>query len=437
MPRHDAVTTVGITAPSSRGRFNLSLGVLTFLATWSPLRDYGSSEFLELFRYALYSVTGTYVILRYGRFNYLNNIFKNWTIYWFSLLFLLFFLSALWSDDTINSIIRVIFLAITFISSAVVVMSMDKQDILATLTITFVLYIAAGALIAIAIPSIGVEHSYQHNGKWKGLSGQKNPFGAHAMVALLLLFSSRKNLPKFMAGSLCYWPCVFLCALSLYMTESRGALADLLIFMFLLFFIRHMKRFHSVSIAFIILMLPAAIFLTLSELTIIGTKVSLFNVEFDTNNRVVIWDYALNSLVGHEILGFGFGGFWNTERTEAFQSMFGWVLPNFHNGYISVVIESGAVGTILFTMFVLSLLRFIVVNFNNIEKSLATFPFIYIVTFFAHNMYENTITRSTNVLFFLFCTSVFALVKWVPDYSKDAEAKLKQSSIPLRLRHRG
>lgn len=50
------------------------------------------------------------------------------------------------------------------------------------------------------------------------------------------------------------------------------------------------------------------------------------------------------------MLGFGINGFWtNPEIYDYFNQNHGWVLDDYHNGYIAVLIETGFLGYLLFT----------------------------------------------------------------------------------------
>ena len=81
--------------------------------------------------------------------------------------------------------------------------------------------------------------------------------------------------------------------------------------------------------------------------TIEAGVVGIAGFELDTSNRTVLWEFGFNQFAGYELFGTGLGSFWTTERAALFQSQEGWVLENFHNGYLSTLFEVGLVGITL------------------------------------------------------------------------------------------
>jgi len=61
-------------------------------------------------------------------------------------------------------------------------------------------------------------------------------------------------------------------------------------------------------------------------------------------------------------MGFGLNGFWTDSNIYyQYQRLHGWVLDNYHSGYIAIIVETGIIGFILFT--VLSFDIFVKINF--------------------------------------------------------------------------
>jgi O-antigen ligase len=85
-------------------------------------------------------------------------------------------------------------------------------------------------------------------------------------------------------------------------------------------------------------------------------SIQLFDTEIDFTERTFIWQHALSHFEDAPYFGFGLNGFWTIPRIyDAFEQNHGWVLDNYHNGYIAILIETGLAG---FTLFLLSSLLF-------------------------------------------------------------------------------
>jgi exopolysaccharide production protein ExoQ len=71
----------------------------------------------------------------------------------------------------------------------------------------------------------------------------------------------------------------------------------------------------------------------------------------DFTERTFIWQYALAHFDERPILGFGINGFWtNGDFYQAFERSHGWVLDDFHSGYVAILTETGLVGYAAFAV---------------------------------------------------------------------------------------
>ena len=77
----------------------------------------------------------------------------------------------------------------------------------------------------------------------------------------------------------------------------------------------------------------------------------LFGVEVDLTERTFIWQYAISHIDDAPFFGYGINGFWTIKRIyDVYEQNHGWVLDNYHNGYIGIVVETGIVGFLLFSL---------------------------------------------------------------------------------------
>lgn len=69
--------------------------------------------------------------------------------------------------------------------------------------------------------------------------------------------------------------------------------------------------------------------------------------------RVPVWEHALEYAAERPFLGFGYGGFWNEERTTDFIDRHQWPVPHAHNVYIDVLLEAGPIAAIAYCLILL------------------------------------------------------------------------------------
>src|SRR5690606_10540335 len=86
------------------------------------------------------------------------------------------------------------------------------------------------------------------------------------------------------------------------------------------------------------------VWLAAATLEIRADQIDVLGLSIDSNSRITLWLYGLTQMEGRELLGFGVDGFWTPARVIAFRDLHGWVLDNFHNGYVTILVEGGLVG---------------------------------------------------------------------------------------------
>src|SRR6202040_4281883 len=136
----------------------------------------------------------------------------------------------------------------------------------------------------------------------------------------------------------------------------------------------------------------------------------VFDSVIDFTERTYIWQYALSHFDDAPLIGFGINGFWTIPAIyDHFEQDHGWVLDNYHNGYIAVLIETGLIGFSLF--FLNSFLFAKRIGFLMATGSLPRAHCAVIVGFMALsyqiNFTETTFLRSTSFDAVLLVTLVF------------------------------
>lgn len=332
--------------------------------------------------------------------------------------------SVLWSAGGMQSVLKVILLAAMTSTALAIAVTRPTETIVRSVAIVCGAYVVLGALAAIFVPSIGIETGWQLEGKWRGISAQKNGFGA--VVAISLVFAAIQLIVPRPEGHrrgplllTVIWIGFLLFCLA--MAGSRGAQLTATLGIAGLIFTRMGRSTQNVIIfGSVLLAIPLAILAVLT-FSADSTQLSVFGLTFDTSSRTQIWAYGLELLPGRELFGYGPSGFWTPERADVFEANNGWVLDNFHSGYVTALMEGGAVGLLLLLASLFASFAALRHQASGAAPSMVSaFAFFCIVA--VQNVVENTFGRSTDFLFFTFLLFTFSAVSVAPLPSRERQA---------------
>lgn len=321
-------------------------------------------------------------------------------------------LSAFWSDSLSTSLIKAGLVGTAAMAALAAATARPIGALLRQAVFAAAIFVVIGFFVATFIPSIGVETGWLLEGKWRGISGQKNGFGAISalvIVAVVVLLWGQRG-----AYGRPTWllPTALLAffGFCLFMSGSRGAQMICLVGLLSAAFIRLPFRLQNFALLLGALVVLPLIPLGLLSFSADATQLSIYGLSFDTSSRTQIWSYGLENLSGHELFGFGASGFWTPERMQVFKDNNGWVLDNFHNGYVTILIEGGLIGITL-------LLGAAVAAFFHLRKRAYRagrddiLAFAVLNMLLVLNLVENEFGRSTSFFFFLFLMVVFSLAR--------------------------
>lgn len=326
-------------------------------------------------------------------------------------------LSAVWSTRDADTYIKSL-LVLTTLLAALSISSLFDLDYTLNLVFAAVAtFVVICVLVAIFIPSIGVEDGWEHAGKWRGISGQKNGLGAAAAQALVmgvtLPLRTNPNVPGSGAALGLRIVIVMTCALATYMSGSRGAQMMALIGLgsiVIAFAPGLMQRVMLLSLP----LLAIPIFnLAVSTFFIDADKIGVVGITINTNSRTTIWEYGLRQMEGRELLGYGVNGFWTDERMQVFKDVHGWVLDNFHNGYITIIVEGGFVGFMLLILAISLLYLLLLVAIGSLKNRVLAAAFSFTNIFIISNLVENVAGRSTSLSIIVIAIIAFSLRNYV------------------------
>jgi exopolysaccharide production protein ExoQ len=255
--------------------------------------------------------------------------------------------SVLWSDLSISSIMKAAALFVTSMGAFMLATRLDLQDVIYDVNIGLLVLTVASIIVVVALPDIGVSQEWSHEGNWQGVFVSKQSLGV--LGGLAMFFSAYLWLNR--GRSWLFAVCFLLAAACAFGSESRGGGA-LALLACVCVFLAGRSRGAAKALAFA----PFVILLVATTMIayLYATGEDAFDISgtrIDFTERTFIWQYALAHFDGRPILGFGINGFWtNGDLYGAFERSHGWVLDDFHSGYVAILTETGMVGYAAFAV---------------------------------------------------------------------------------------
>jgi len=255
--------------------------------------------------------------------------------------------SVLWSDLSISSTMKAAALLVTSTGAVMLATRLGLQDIIFDVNIGLLVLTAASIIVVVVLPDVGVSQEWSHEGNWQGIFVSKQSLGVLGGMAMFFsayLWLTRGRSWLFAVSFLLAVACAF-------GSESRGGGAWALLACVCVF-LAGRSRGAAKALAFapfVILLFATAMIASLyatgeDAFDIFGTRINL-------TERTFIWQYALAHFDERPILGFGINGFWtNDELYRTFERSHGWVLDDFHSGYVAILTETGVVGYAAFAV---------------------------------------------------------------------------------------
>lgn len=293
--------------------------------------------------------------------------------------------------------------------------------------------LASLALVAF-VPAVGlVQHEWQHVGDWQGVFATKQGLGMASAVFLgivLLRVARRRKLFD-----------IAMCGVGLaclIRSGSRGAGVMAFVAVAFLFVGRKHPKLAVMVSGILLLDLVLAV-ADISYFTATGeASIHVFGYDINFTERTFIWQYALSLWPDRPFLGYGLNGFWtNSNVYYAYLRLHGWVLDNYHSGYLAIIVETGIIGFGLFTVVafqLMSKLRYLMMTVKTHRVSLEM-SVGFLLMFFTIDLTETYFLRSTNFLAVFF---TFLLVKILSVPVNQTQRRITPQGInfpPPRARH--
>jgi O-antigen ligase len=209
-----------------------------------------------------------------------------------------------------------------------------------------VLLAAASVVLALFIPSIGLEASAGHAGNWQGVFTQKNACGRAMIFATAALLSLR-------GADLARFGCLLLFTLVLVMSGSRGAWMIEGVLLVSYGLLRLAERLRSSGRTLLLIgSLVVIATATLSTWIYFPLIAGFLNRDATLTGRTAIWQQVWIAVLKHPLLGYGYAAFWLGMKGESYNVILAlrFVIFHAHNGLLEIWLELGATGILLFAM---------------------------------------------------------------------------------------
>lgn len=326
-------------------------------------------------------------------------------------------ISVTWSAHFFDGLLK-LFGYLTMIGAAWV---LARHYTALTLLKPIYLTLCAVAIVSLVVtqifPEIFKTYTLRSEGVWIGLYSNKQSFAFSAsfLILLAIIFAwyerSWRHILVALGG-----------VVILLGADSRGALLYLCIVLMLCTFGLMWKALRPL-ISRLIILIPMFVFVVLAIMIIDDLDyLPWINDDSTLNNRTVIWNYTFPVISNNLIFGTGFNGFWSSlDYVAIFLSSHGWVLEDYHNGFLSVLVECGIVGVGLFILFVAKVSRGLPTNdkwFMNL---------LIMLFFMVLNVTESFIFKMTSGITFTFFLIAFRLALEATPYIPQPLRQLKSA----------
>ena len=322
-------------------------------------------------------------------------------------------LSVLWTNLAAAALMKSAALVVTTFGAYCLVTRLDIDEIVGSTALGLFVLVAASALCALFVPDIGVDQSWMHNGQWQGIYESKQTLGF--ISAYLMFFACYQKITG--QGWLAFLATFLLASTCVIASESRGAGAVAVaaggLLLTSMWSVRCMRLYAVLPV--IMCVLAALLFVYFYATGY--DSIHLGESTIDLTERTFIWQYAISHFNDAPLLGFGINGFWTRPAIyDYFNQNHGWVLDNYHSGYVAVAIETGFLGYVLFvaSVYLFSEKVLYLIASRSIDRSHCALIVGFVVLSFQSNFTETMFLRSTMFTSVLLVAFFFAVCRPVP-----------------------
>ena len=313
-----------------------------------------------------------------------------------NLLLLLAALSAVWSVDPPITLRRTLTLGIAVFFGYYAVARFSMPAIIRRIALTSLVFAVSSAALAILLPRYGVMSEGELAGRWNGVFSHKQLLGQAIFLGILALSWLVARATGWARTGLCL--AILFCMGVLLMARSQTALLSVFAIPLLSLMTRasslspvaRLWAFYGMAVAAIGI---AALF-TLDSIDIMG----VIGRDASLTGRAPLWDLLLEAASERLLTGYGYGAFWIAGNPVATRvnAISGWYVPEAHNGYLDILLQTGVPGLALVLIAVLSAIRHAFAAAAE-RTDWASFAVAFLIVAAVSNLVESMLFRSGDI----------------------------------------
>ena len=256
------------------------------------------------------------------------------------------FLSAFWSDDPSLVVRRAGTVTLSTLFGVYLAARGDLADVVALLVKVYAVAAVVSLAAIAAAPRLATVTGDYYAHAWRGVFSDKNDLGMSCAEAIIVsVYAWRRRcgprwLAAFTAGAF---------FVLLYGSESKTPVVVMQAALYAACLVMALRRRSGAGllVGYVLLVggLAGAAFLA------VGWQDALAALGRDPTftNRTRIWQLALDYIARRPWLGYGYGGFWRADSTDAnlFWDALGFKTPHAHNSWLEIALGLGIAGVAL------------------------------------------------------------------------------------------
>ena len=254
-------------------------------------------------------------------------------------------LSVMWSVAPDVTIRRTFALAMSTCFGLWMASRWTWREMILLIATNFALLGVASAFMALAVPSMGVDHVI-HPGAWKGVFWQKNTLGAVMAWGAVSSYAAVRVDPKHWL----FWSgCAVMCVALVLLSTSKTALLSCLLGTGIAIGIALCRR--GFGFAALMILLGVTSGATIAAIMLVAPVEALQALGRDATltGRTDIWGILIEQVRTVPWTGYGYMAFWEAENGPVFwvRQATHWDVPTAHNGWIEIALAIGFPGVVL------------------------------------------------------------------------------------------
>jgi len=330
-------------------------------------------------------------------------------------------LSIFWAPDVFiasRRVIRVVFVIIVAAGIAVAVPSLRTFHRTAIVVLGVAMFINFTSVFL--VPGLARDEG----GNFMGMYGHRNAAGLISTIAFFCWLSAARWSSDRLSRFFFYIGSGIWCIFTFF-TASKTSIILSVLSPIAVITLSHIVRRYGISVwvSFVTLFLTAMIFLSISIIFANPTLdeiVGIFVPDTTLTGRTILWRFLLEEISFHPWFGVGFGSFWGIGETSpavVFGTGFISATSQGHNGYLDILLTTGVVGLILFSIFMMSTFLYGMrsLHYHKLTGSnnAGAIEFLLYIIFAAvpSNITESSFLRGPADLWFFFVLAYFIFIR--------------------------